>query len=85
MIDNSGYWRIAGLLQPQHFSESAHRTICEIIGAMIAQARSVNPVTIKPDLPAGEPNQTQEIRLEAECTLFSSPTGEMLPAFEGFM
>jgi replicative DNA helicase len=47
------YWRVAGFLKPQHFHEKLHGDLYEVMGTMIAEGRAVNPITIKPYLPAG--------------------------------
>ncbi len=51
---SDAYWRVAGFLKPEHFHEKLHGQLYEIIGTMIAEGRSVNPITIKPYLPANE-------------------------------
>lgn len=48
---NEAYWRVAGFLQPHHFDEPFHATLYETIGTMIAEGRSVTPITVKPYLP----------------------------------
>ncbi|MDI1262264.1 MAG: DnaB-like helicase C-terminal domain-containing protein [bacterium] len=48
MISNDAYWRVAGFLQPQHFTDQFHQKLYEAIGAMISGGRAANPVTIKP-------------------------------------
>lgn len=53
LVQNDTYWRVAGFLKPQHFSDKLHGTLYETMGAMIVEARPVNPITIKPYLPAG--------------------------------
>lgn len=50
---NDAYWRVAGFLKPQHFSDKVHSTLFETVGAMIAEGRPANPITVKPYLPAG--------------------------------
>ncbi|PYE89612.1 DnaB-like helicase C-terminal domain-containing protein [Phyllobacterium leguminum] len=54
LIDNAAYWRVAGFLKPQHFSDPLHTLIYETAGTMIAEGRAVNPVTIKQYLPADQ-------------------------------
>lgn len=54
-LDNEVYWRVAGFLKPEHFqggAKSANGTLYETIGTMIAAARPVNPITIKPYIDA---------------------------------
>ncbi|TPJ70477.1 MULTISPECIES: DnaB-like helicase C-terminal domain-containing protein [unclassified Mesorhizobium] len=51
---NDAYWRVAGFLKPQHFHEKLHGTLYEVMGTMIAEGRPVNPITIKPYIPAEE-------------------------------
>ncbi|TPN64935.1 DnaB-like helicase N-terminal domain-containing protein, partial [Mesorhizobium sp. B1-1-5] len=51
---NDAYWRVAGFLKPQHFHERLHGTLYEVMGTMIAEGRPVNPITIKPYIPAEE-------------------------------
>lgn len=53
-LDNSAYWKVAGFLQPKHFSEPANALIYEVCGKMIAEGRPANPLTIKPYIPAAE-------------------------------
>jgi replicative DNA helicase len=53
LVQNDTYWRVAGFLKPQHFADKLHGTLYETMGAMIVEARPVNPITIKPYLPAG--------------------------------
>jgi replicative DNA helicase len=48
MLSNDAYWRVAGFLQPQHFSDQFHQKLFEALGTMISSGRSANPVTIKP-------------------------------------
>jgi replicative DNA helicase len=54
MVNNDAYWRVAGFLKPQHFTDKLHGTLFETMGAMIAEGRPVNPITVKPYIPAGE-------------------------------
>jgi replicative DNA helicase len=53
-IDNSVYWRVAGFLKGEHFGpeRDPNRIIYETCAKMIAEARPVNPITIRPYLPA---------------------------------
>lgn len=51
---SDAYWRVAGFLKPEHFHEKLHGQLYEIIGMMVAEGRAVNPITIKPYLPANE-------------------------------
>lgn len=53
-VNNEAYWRVAGFLQPQHFTERLHSVIYETAATMIAEGRSCNPVTVKSYLPADE-------------------------------
>ncbi|RWF44276.1 MAG: hypothetical protein EOS65_02555 [Mesorhizobium sp.] len=48
------YWRVAGFLKPQHFHEKMHGSLYEVMGTMIAEGRAVNPITIKPYIPADQ-------------------------------
>jgi replicative DNA helicase len=52
LVNNEAYWRVAGFLAPKHFGEKLHRLIYETAGKLIVGGRPVNPVTIKPYLPA---------------------------------
>lgn len=45
------YWRVAGFLKPNHFSEPLNGSLYEVMGTMIAEGRAVNPITIKPYIP----------------------------------
>ncbi|WP_158259890.1 DnaB-like helicase C-terminal domain-containing protein [Phyllobacterium phragmitis] len=54
LLDNAAYWRVAGFLKPQHFSEPLHSLVYEMAGTMIAEGRAVNPITIKQYLPASQ-------------------------------
>ncbi len=72
LISNDAYWRVAGFLKVQHFSEGVHGLIYETSGAMITEGRAVNPVTIKSYLPAelaiGDMTMMQYVaRLAAEA------------------
>lgn len=51
---NEVYWRVAGFLKPNHFSEQLHGSLYEVMGTMIAEGRAVNPITIKPYIPADQ-------------------------------
>ncbi|WP_144223448.1 DnaB-like helicase C-terminal domain-containing protein [Mesorhizobium amorphae] len=51
---SDAYWRVAGFLKPEHFHEKLHGQLFEIIGTMVSEGRAVNPITIKPYLPANE-------------------------------
>jgi replicative DNA helicase len=53
-LDNSNYWKVAGFLQPKHFSEPANALVYEVVGKMIAEGRPANPLTIKPYIPAAD-------------------------------
>lgn len=53
LVSNDTYWRVAGFLKRQHFAEKLHGTLYETIGTMIVEGRPVNPITVKPYLPAG--------------------------------
>ncbi|WP_287199932.1 DnaB-like helicase C-terminal domain-containing protein, partial [Mesorhizobium sp.] len=53
LLSNDAYWRVAGFLKPQHFAEKIHGDLFETMGSMIAEGRSVNPITVKPYLPGG--------------------------------
>lgn len=52
MVNADAYWRVAGFLKSHHFTEQFHSTLYETMGAMIAEGRAVNPITLKPYLPA---------------------------------
>lgn len=54
IVNNEAYWRVAGFLKPMHFSEKLHELIYETAGAMIAEGRSANPITMKAYLPADQ-------------------------------
>lgn len=45
---NDTYWRVAGFLKPNHFHEKLHGALYEVMGAMIAEGRPANPITMKP-------------------------------------
>lgn len=49
---NDAYWRVAGFLKAQHFSDKLHGDLYATMGTMIAEGRPVNPITIKPYIPA---------------------------------
>src|SRR5688572_22984966 len=51
---NEAYWRVAGFLKPNHFSEKLHGDLYEVMGTMIAEGRPVNPITIKSYIPAAQ-------------------------------
>ncbi|RWP59073.1 DnaB-like helicase C-terminal domain-containing protein [Mesorhizobium sp.] len=51
---NDAYWRVAGFLKPNHFADKLHGALYETIGTMIAEGRPVNPITIKPYIPADQ-------------------------------
>ncbi|OIN06107.1 hypothetical protein BFS86_19575 [Shewanella algae] len=51
LISNETYWRVAGFLKPQHFTEELHQAIYDTAGKMIAEGRAANPVTMKGYLP----------------------------------
>lgn len=51
---SDAYWRVAGFLKPGHFSEQLHGSLYEVMGTMIAEGRAVNPITIKPYIPADQ-------------------------------
>lgn len=53
-LDNGAYWKVAGFLQPKHFSEPANALVYEVVGKMIAEGRPANPLTIKPYIPAAD-------------------------------
>lgn len=52
LTNSEAYWRVAGFLRPYHFTEKLHQTLYETMGMMIAEGRAVNPITLKPYLPA---------------------------------
>lgn len=52
MVSNEVYWRVAGFLKPEHFTEPLHKLIYETAGKMIAEGRTANPLTMKPYVPA---------------------------------
>ncbi|HEU4986883.1 MAG TPA: DnaB-like helicase C-terminal domain-containing protein [Rhizobiaceae bacterium] len=54
MVNADAYWRVAGFLKSSHFSEQIHALLYETIGTMIAEGRAVNPITLKPYLPADQ-------------------------------
>lgn len=54
LVNNQAYWSVAGFLKPYHFSETLHQAFYETIGAMIAEGRAANPVTLKPYLRADQ-------------------------------
>lgn len=51
---NDAYWRVAGFLKPNHFADKLHGALYETMGTMIAEGRPVNPITIKPYIPADQ-------------------------------
>jgi replicative DNA helicase len=51
---NETYWRVAGFLKPNHFAEKLNGDLYEVMGTMIAEGRPVNPITIKPYIPADQ-------------------------------
>lgn len=58
MVNADAYWRVAGFLKPEHFHEPINAEIYKTIGVMLNEGRSVNPITIRPYLPAGEGEAT---------------------------
>lgn len=54
LVNNDAYWRVAGFLKPQHFTETIHARLYETMGAMISEGRAVNPITVKPYVPWDE-------------------------------
>lgn len=58
MVNADAYWRVAGFLKPEHFFEPINAEIYKTIGAMLNEGRAVNPITIRPYLPAGEGDAT---------------------------
>lgn len=58
LIHSDAYWRVAGFLKPEHFVEKINAEIYETIGVMINEGRAINPITIRPYLPAGKGEQT---------------------------
>ncbi len=54
MVNADAYWRVAGFLKAEHFCEDIHGLIYSTIGTMVNEGRSVNPITIKPYLPADQ-------------------------------
>lgn len=71
LISNDAYWRVAGFLKPQHFSEDIHQAIYGTAGTMISEGRAVNAITIKgylPDAKIGDLNVLQYLaRLTSEA------------------
>jgi replicative DNA helicase len=51
MIQNDAYWRVAGFLRAEHFTEPFHQVLYSALGTMISEGRSANPITVKPYLP----------------------------------
>ena len=51
---SDAYWRVAGFLKPEHFSDKLHGSLFEIIATMVTEGRAVNPITVKPYLPGNE-------------------------------
>lgn len=45
--NNEAYWRVAGFLKPQHFSEPLHAKLYDAMAGMITEQRPVTPVTLK--------------------------------------
>lgn len=58
MVNAEAYWRVAGFLKPEHFLEAINAEIYKTIGVMLNEGRSVNPITLRPYLPAGEGEAT---------------------------
>lgn len=54
LTNSEAYWRVAGFLKPEHFTEKLHQKLYETMATMIAEGRAVNPITIKPYLPADQ-------------------------------
>jgi replicative DNA helicase len=54
LVSNDVYWRVAGFLKPEHFTEPLHKLIYDTAGKMIAEGRTANPLTMKPYVPAEE-------------------------------
>lgn len=47
LVNNDAYWRVAGFLNPQHFSSEFLGNVYKTVGTMIAEGRSANPITVK--------------------------------------
>ncbi|HTV69307.1 MAG TPA: DnaB-like helicase C-terminal domain-containing protein [Rhizobiaceae bacterium] len=55
LLDNATYWRVAGFLKAEHFQDGAkgaHGVLYDVFGQMIAEARPVTPITVKPYIEA---------------------------------
>jgi replicative DNA helicase len=54
LVNADAYWRVAGFLTAEHFAEPLHSLIYSTVGTMITEGRAVNPITVKPYLPADQ-------------------------------
>ncbi|PWJ80617.1 replicative DNA helicase [Pseudaminobacter salicylatoxidans] len=54
LVNADAYWRVAGFLKPQHFSDKLHGKLYETLGTLIAEGRAATPITVKPYLPADQ-------------------------------
>jgi len=54
LINNDAYDRVSDFLKPEHFYESLHAKIYEVISSLIGLGKLANPVTLKPFIPADE-------------------------------
>ena len=74
LVNAEAYWRVAGFLKPEHFFEAINAEIYKTIGTMLNEGRSVNPITLRPYLPAGTGEATSAAYL-ANLAAEAMPAG----------
>src|SRR5438477_3171993 len=52
LVNNDPFYRVSNFLEPQHFYEPIHQTICDTAGSLIRMGKIATPVTLKTFLPA---------------------------------
>ncbi|MBX8825264.1 DnaB-like helicase C-terminal domain-containing protein [Ochrobactrum sp. SFR4] len=62
-LDNTSYWRVAGFLRPEHFSDPRHADVYAKAAKMISEGRTANPITLKPYINA-------ELKISDELNLY---------------
>nr|DAH84751.1 MAG TPA: Helicase, ATPase, REPLICATION [Caudoviricetes sp.] len=74
LVNSEAYWRVAGFLKADHFIEAINAEIYKTIGTMLNEGRSVNPITLRPYLPAGTGEATSAAYL-ANLAAEAMPAG----------
>jgi replicative DNA helicase len=74
LVSSDAYWRVAGFLKADHFFEAINAEIYRTIGTMLNEGRSVNPITLRPYLPAGTGEATSAAYL-ANLAAEAMPAG----------